>query len=191
MLLAGLILLVSAVRHLSLVLRTSRELRRCARRRISRGGAGTRRLAGACWTTELYFDGARPTDRWTQGFEYTPLGEVDLLVYPHCEAGGCLSGGASYPEVEFLFSQGWLTTVRTPSGIVFAQVTYHPNGMVAQVQHGNGVTEQHGLDPHGMSRPASIGTVGVASGGNWSTGTYRFDGSGNVVEVGDSTYLYL
>lgn len=41
-----------------------------------------------------------------------------------------------------------------------------------------------------MSRPASISTSGVTGGGNWVSGQYKLDGSGNVVWIGGSLYLY-
>jgi hypothetical protein len=55
------------------------------------------------------------------------------------------------------------------SGVVaLFSISYHPNLMLHQVVHANGVTVTHGKDPDDMLRPASIATTGAAS--NWSTG---------------------
>jgi len=151
---------------------------------LGRGG----RISGR--TTEVFLnEDPDPSHRWIESFEYTPLGEIDRIEYPYCAAGGCV-GASSFPEVEYLFARGWLTTVQTPSGAPYASVAYHGNGMVATVAHVNGVTDSYGEDPHGMSRPAWISATGVTSGGDWSTGAYHYDGAGNVVEIGESSYLY-
>ena len=60
--------------------------------------------------------------------------------------------------------------------------------MVNQVVHANGVTDTYGKDPNDMARPASISTSGAAT--NWATGTYQYDGAGDVWKIGTDTYLY-
>ena len=70
-----------------------------------------------------------------------------------------------------------------------SSITYHPSNLVDTITHTNGVTVTHGVDPDGMARPASIQATkgGVV---RWDTGTYQYDGSGNVAKIGDAYFLY-
>jgi len=67
-------------------------------------------------------------------------------------------------------------------------ISYHPNGMVHQVAHINNVTYTQANDPNAMRRPASYATSGAAI--NWTSGTYAYDGAGNVTAIGANTYTY-
>ena len=62
--------------------------------------------------------------------------------------------------------------------------------MLGNVVHLNGVSVAHAVDPNWMARPASISTSGVASGPNWNSGNYVYDGSGNIVKIGARINLY-
>lgn len=139
--------------------------------------------------TDFYI-GATLTNTWKQAFEYTPLGETDVIDYPYCFAGSCVSGGATRRKIEYGFSRGWLTSIADYQASNWAGVNYHANGQVNQIAHRNNVVVSQVLDASYMSRPASISTSGVAGGGNWQSGQYTFDGSGNVVWIGGSLYLY-
>jgi len=79
---------------------------------------------------------------------------------------------------------GFLTAVPSYA----SSLSYYPNTMINQVVHANGVTDTYGKDPNDMARPASIATSGAAT--NWSTGTYQYDGAGNVWKIGADWYLY-
>ena len=59
-------------------------------------------------------------------------------------------------------------------------MSYYPNGMVRQVIHGDRVADAFVKDPNDMGRPARISTSNAAS--NWESGTFEFDGAGNMVE---------
>ncbi|MCP4003407.1 MAG: RHS repeat protein, partial [bacterium] len=58
----------------------------------------------------------------------------------------------------------------------------------------NGVTDTYGEEPNKMSRPASI-TATASTESLWTTGSYRYDGAGNILEMGpvlgDETDQYL
>lgn len=77
-----------------------------------------------------------------------------------------------------------------PSIGTWASFGYHGNGMLSDVFRRNGVEENHDRDPNSMGRPRFISTTGVAGGNNWSTGMYRYDGAGNITNIGDSVYTY-
>ena len=141
-------------------------------------------------TTEFFIDpSTTPTETWEQGFEYTPLGEVDLLDYPHCTAGNCMAASETRRTV-YGFQRGWLASVQEPSQPSWAALSYYLNGMPSEIAHRNGVDVVIGGDPNAMQRPASFATTGVSPGTDWSTGNYVYDGSGNVVTIGDAIFLY-
>ena len=79
--------------------------------------------------------------------------------------------------VQPTYTQGFLTTI--PG---YGSISYHPNLLVNQVLHDNDVTETQANDPNAMRRPASISAAGAAA--NWTTGTYSYDGAGNVTKIG-------
>ena len=67
------------------------------------------------------------------------------------------------------------------------------NGQLNQVTHGNNVIDTHSLDPNWMGRPGSVSGewAGCTSGcWSWSTGTYQYDGAGNITVIGDDYYRY-
>ncbi len=57
--------------------------------------------------------------------------------------------------------------------------------MPSTVTHANGITATYGLDPYYLARPSSI-----SSGGLWNSGTYAYDGMGNITQVGHGYYTY-
>jgi len=89
--------------------------------------------------------------------------------------------------VRLASNSGWLSSVPGYAN----SITYHPNGMVHQVAHTNGVTYTQANDPDSMRRPASYATSGVLpSTDNWTSGSYADDGAGNVTAIGSNTYTY-
>ncbi|MCP4549465.1 MAG: RHS repeat-associated core domain-containing protein, partial [bacterium] len=56
--------------------------------------------------------------------------------------------------------------------------------------HSNGVTWEQSINPADrMRRPYEIKTTGVAT-GNWSTGTYAYDGAGNIQRIDGQRFQY-
>src|SRR4029077_9066160 len=66
-------------------------------------------------------------------------------------------------------------------------ISYAASLLVYQVQHANGIVDTQALDPNAMARPASIASTG---GSSWSSGSYAYDGSGNITKIGGNLYLY-
>src|SRR5437016_6253322 len=62
-------------------------------------------------------------------------------------------------------------------------------GLINQVAHANGVIWSQLADPTRMARPG--GFTSTLNGATlWNTGSYAYDGAGNVTRVGSSYYLY-
>jgi hypothetical protein len=87
--------------------------------------------------------------------------------------------------VSYSYTEGRLTAIPgyAPS------ITYHPNGLVHQITHANGVVSTQANDPDDMRRPASI-TVKKGASTLFATGSYGYDGAGNVVTMGSDWDLY-
>jgi len=120
-------------------------------------------------------------ESFTQGFAWNDLGDLSSLDYPKCTHAACTAGVDH--TVTFGYTHGFLTSV--PG---FGSVSYHANGMVHQVTHPNGVVDTLALDASGMARPRSISTSGATS--DWASGTYRYDGAGNITQIGSSRFAY-
>ena len=149
--------------------------------------------------------GGRPSVRTTalntgqsfiQTWAYDDLGQVSSMTYPTCTHGGstCSSGGGVRPRtVSFTRQLGYLTAVPGWAG----SITYHPNGMLHEVHHANGVAYGQGLDPHWMRRPGSLGvdhpleTLSLAPGDPPGVPLpYAYDGAGNIKSWYDWRYRY-
>lgn len=129
-------------------------------------------------------------ESFTQTFgAYDFLGNLTSLTYPECTHAGC---NVSSPRTQaFTYQDGRVIAVPgwAPS------ITYHPNGMMASVTHSNGVVVSQANDDNSRPRPKSISTTGAFEVGglvpaNWSSGTYVYDGAGNVTQIGSSRFLY-
>lgn len=141
--------------------------------------------------TTLTFGGI-PKEHFVQTFGYHELGMLEAQSYPNCapDFTACTSGGRTVTNV---FTQGRLTAVAGYTGTVPGQptgrgITYHPNGQIHEVAHANNVVASYGLDPDYLPRPASIKVVAGTT--LWDSGTYRYDGSGNIWKIGTSWFEY-
>jgi RHS repeat-associated protein len=129
--------------------------------------------------TEVPF-GSGSANRFSQSFEYDALGNVRRLAYPnalHAPSG-------NVPRtVEFGYSAGLLKTVKEAGGVSFANdITYHANGLLDKVFHGNGWQYFMGKDPHDMPRPESYGVINRA-GQMTKIGPFSYDGAGNIMRI--------
>jgi RHS repeat-associated protein len=132
---------------------------------------------------------------FTQSWTYNDLGDVAGETYPGCapQFAGCT--GTTPRTVNYTYTFGRLTAVVNYTGTVPGQaagtgITYLSNGMVSQVAHSNGVVWTETADPSGLARPATITVTAPGGGALWSTGSYQYDGTGNVKQIGGSYYLY-
>ncbi|MFL6193494.1 MAG: RHS repeat domain-containing protein [Thermoanaerobaculia bacterium] len=137
--------------------------------------------------TSTRTNGAATGEDFTQTFAYNSLGQVNSLGYPQCTHTDCTSDGAASPRtVAINYTNGWLTKI---PGFVDTAITYHANGMFNQIVHSNGVTDVQAIDTtNWMARPQSISTSGALA--NWSTGTYKYDGAGNITKIGTDWFRY-
>lgn len=118
---------------------------------------------------------------FTQSFTWDKLGSLAQETYP------AKAGVAPERKQSYFYTNGFLTGI--PG---FADtITYHPNGLVNTVTHSSGSTWTTTLAVDAMARPSSIYTAGVldpacdpvyqtCGTNDWNSGTYTYDGAGNV-----------
>ncbi|HEV8240284.1 MAG TPA: hypothetical protein VGS57_13020 [Thermoanaerobaculia bacterium] len=102
-------------------------------------------------------------------------------------AATCPAGTITARGVDFTYSNGFLTVV---PGFIDS-ITYHPNGLYNQITHSNGVVNTQANDTNSMPRPAALSAQHLSLGPNlWGSGSYGYDGAGNVTAMGSSYFLY-
>jgi RHS repeat-associated protein len=129
-------------------------------------------------------------EKFTSTYAYDGLGLVSSLGYPDCVFGDCPA--LDTPRtVGFTYSYGRLASVPGVTGTAggVSQISYHPNGLVNQVPHVNGILFTQQNDPNGLPRPAGMTAVRGAT-TLWTAGTYAYDGAGSVKAIGTQTYVY-
>jgi len=120
--------------------------------------------------------------------DYDDFGGVERVGYPSVTAG-CGTTCPPSREVRYRQSRGLVTSILQNNQNV-ATLDYHPNGMLWHVRHADTSVDTHGLDPSGLPRVASITTDFGGTSANWTTGTYVYDGAGNVREMGSDEFRY-
>ncbi|MFL6193889.1 MAG: RHS repeat-associated core domain-containing protein, partial [Thermoanaerobaculia bacterium] len=133
-------------------------------------------------------------ESFTQSFAWNELGDQATIDYPLCTFSPCTATASTARTVTNLYTNGWLTGMTGYTGTVPGQaagigITYHANGMPKEIAHANGIVVTQANDPNGMLRPASI-TAAKSGVTLWTTGTYQYDGGGNIWKAGTSWYEY-
>jgi RHS repeat-associated protein len=138
--------------------------------------------------TQMTLNGTA-SESFTQTFTYYHLGQPQTIGYPQCTHTGCAgTAAAAARTVQNTFSEGLLSSVKVGT-LTYGTLSYHPNLLVNQVTHANGVVETQSLDPNNMARPSSF-TAKLGTTTLWSSGPYAYDGAGNVTKTGSAWYLY-
>jgi RHS repeat-associated protein len=131
--------------------------------------------------TQMTFNGT-PKESFVQTWSWNPLGDPASLGYPECTFSYC----APVPRaVNFVYTNGFLTSVPNWANAV----SYHPNGLVNQITHFNGVVDTQNNDPNMMRRPSSLSST-FSTATLWASGAYAYDESGNVTKTGNGYFLY-
>lgn len=120
-------------------------------------------------------------------FGYDTVGNMGTVKYPTLRANGVTYG--SNRNVFSAFSYGFLTATSTASEQI-ASLTYHPNGFVNRVTHGNGVEDVYEIETSNhMPRPKRIWTDKV-NGAGFNSGVMAYDARGSITAIGTHTYTY-
>ncbi len=114
---------------------------------------------------------------------YDQLGSVTSVSYPQCvgESAGC-SDAAPPRTVISTYLKGYLRTI---PGYV-DKVSYQAGGMLHKIEHANDVDYEIAIDlTDGLERPYEITTTA-----GWTTGSYGYDGAGNIHRIDGLQYRY-
>ena len=143
--------------------------------------------------TKIRFPHAnQTTPTFTQSATYDPLGNRATLTYPQCTATACTGGddlSAPNHTVTTTHNQGLaidVTSSRGPSGTY----SYHPNFQLSQLEYSNNVTGTFTQGTNGMSRPTQISYKKGSGSPFFNTGTMKYDGAGNLYQIGSDSYTY-
>jgi RHS repeat-associated protein len=99
------------------------------------------------------------------------------------------AGAGPARTVSYAYSRGYLTAVQEGS-TTYASFSYHPSGLVARRQRSNGTRDEIVADSSGMARVGNIQVYGPGGALLWQTGSYAYDGAGNVKAMGGDRYWY-
>jgi RHS repeat-associated protein len=148
-----------------------------------RGGRPSKR------DTQAYVNGGA-FESFTQSWAWNDLGDTGSVTYPKCTHTGCTATTAR--TVSPTYTNGFLTAVPGYA----SPITYQANGMIDQITHLNTpgssatwVTDTNHPDADNLPRPSKIESK-LGANVTWSSGTYAYDGSGNLVKTGSAYMLY-
>jgi RHS repeat-associated protein len=119
-----------------------------------------------------------------QNFTWSDLGVPATVTYPQ------KAGVGPARTVTFDLTNGWLTRVHEGTTNYASSISYHANGMVNQVTRPNSTTDTFAKDANDIVRPASVTVRGPLGLTLWTTGTYTWDGVGNIKAMGSDTFFY-
>ncbi|MCB1057859.1 MAG: hypothetical protein KDD11_20350, partial [Acidobacteria bacterium] len=134
-----------------------------------------------------------------QTYGYDALGQRTSLGYPQCvatpETGDLYCNDpedlpAPPHTATWAIRHGRIVRASSSLGLV-ATYGYHDNGQLGTIDYGNGTRTEIGVGTHNLARPASIRTTRTADGVElFSTGTFLYDGAGNLAAIGTDRYTF-
>jgi RHS repeat-associated protein len=119
-----------------------------------------------------------------QSWSYDALGLVKTHGHPRPSGDFVVTNSRSF---------GYVTGITAGGQSVVSQTSYGPSGALSSWMAGNGVVTSVEPDSALLPRPSRIrtsGAVPTASGGNFDSGTFHYDGAGNVVAMGTDAFGY-
>ena len=134
-----------------------------------------------------------------QTFTYDARGNVTSQTYPQCTNTTCTStSGAARPwRTNYAYQNNRLVNIGGGAGTgntddlrYASAIRYYANGMLKNVVHGNGTRDLFDLDPNYIARQSKL-TVQTGAGSQlWTSGTYSYDGTGNITRIGSDWFAY-
>ena len=131
-------------------------------------------------TTKIFW--SLPNVSFAQDYTYNELLDLASVSYPTCAGAACDSTMTSSQTVTYGYQEGLPVSV---GGFVSA-VTYHPSGVWKAIHHTNGVVDRQDVGSDFTGRAERLYSPGTSL----DTGTFSFDGAGNVKAMGQDTFVY-
>jgi RHS repeat-associated protein len=135
-------------------------------------------------STQVNEDGV-DTESYGQAFTWSPGGELVSEKYPQCFNGACGAAG----QLHFISTSTYTHGYPTATGGFITGITYHESGMVAAVTHLDGTVDTIEEDAYGKARPGRI-HADLGATVLFDTGSFAYDGSGNIEAMGSNRYRY-
>ncbi|MCP3964366.1 MAG: RHS repeat-associated core domain-containing protein, partial [bacterium] len=153
-------------------------------------------------TTQLQFPHLSGDDRYdvffSQTFAYDQLGNPTSYGYPKCETTPqnlrrqCDDGPndvlAPDHNVSVTYNQGRTRKVTSSLG-PWGQYDYHHNLQMSRLDYSNNVDGIFDQGTNGMARPRRL-QYKKGSAQRFDTGTFSYDGAGNIWAIGNDRYYY-
>jgi RHS repeat-associated protein len=117
-----------------------------------------------------------------QDWTWNTLGLLATHTHPRIGADAAVT-------TTYTYSFGYPTLLQVGTTQVVKSASYSPSGALTQWKAGNDVITSIGQDGSGIPRPASISTSG-STGGSFSSGSYFYDGAGNIQRINNDTFIY-
>ena len=138
--------------------------------------------------------GGTPIDGATfvQEYVFDRLGRRTSVTYPSCAGSGFCNDPGDYQgpvhTVSYHHSYDQMMAATSSLG-PSATFGYHPNGQLRLASLGNGTANALLQGSSGLPRPRRIQVVRAGT-ALFDTGIYRYDGMGNIAEIGTDLYTY-
>jgi RHS repeat-associated protein len=141
-------------------------------------------------TTDLVRPSPYGTSTFTQSFTWTPLGDPDVTTYPTCTGTACPTSEPGL-TLAHAYDAGYLTSLTSPPSTEWLEeIRYHPNGLWSEIDRGNNWTDRQTVAGNGMQRPLELSTENGLGQQQYTTGTFAYDGAGNVKAMGADSFTY-
>ncbi|GAB4185601.1 MAG: hypothetical protein Tsb002_09510 [Wenzhouxiangellaceae bacterium] len=108
---------------------------------------------------------------------YDSLGNIQTIQQPQCH-GACADAPRT---ITYQYDNGVLVGIPN----YLDSITYHPDQTISHIAHADGVDETYNKDLFGW-RLEQIDTTPI----NWTHGPIRYDGSGQIKQIGQDTFSY-
>lgn len=117
-----------------------------------------------------------------QNWTYNSLGLPSSHTHPRVGADAAIT-------LLYTYNQGYPHILKVGTLQLVKSATYSPSGALSQWKAGNDVVTTIAQDSSGIPRPASFSTSG-STGGSFASGSYLYDGAGNIRSIGSDNFTY-
>ena len=160
-------------------------------------GRTNRKVTQLTWPLKIIRE-ERHGPAFEQSWQYDGTGRRIAHTLPRClttpQNGWqyCNDPADSQPQshtISTTYDHGLPVRVSTDQGI-FAGYQYHPNGQLERADFSNGTYSILDQGTNGMLRPKRIKFYNPTGSLLFQTGTFAYDGAGNITQIGTDRYIY-
>lgn len=134
--------------------------------------------------------------QFDQSWGFDAVGRISSIAYPQCTRPGCNAAGTAR-RVDFGLGYGGRLREVSTADDLGASFSYHPNGQLQRIRHhgAQGRHDWYGMGPNHLPRISAINLASTSASnpalsGLLDLGAYRYDGAGNITQIGSSRFVY-